>query len=387
MDVIEDGEEEELEIIVDDDRTVDFFGLKHDAIWEVSDAYVLKAGVDVRWLNAKYRYSNLHVEDPAAGVSTRLDPDGTSLGIYAAHRARLTQELAVELGARWDRQTYTNDNQLSPRFNAVWRPGARTELRVALGRFTQSQRIHELHVEDGETEFGRAEAAEQAELSFQQGLRGGMRVRLDAYYRKLTKLRPRYENLFEPIEIFPETSTDRVTIEPERARLQGVELLVRADVNQPLFWWFSYALSSADDVVKGKDVPRSWDQTHAGKFLIGYRRDERWSVSLSGSVHSGWPTTPVIGQPDGSDVPWIPDDRNTDHFSSYARLDFKARRSFTLPRGRIWLTLEVVNLTDRDNACCIDEIEVEQDDDSVVATRTFEHWLGIAPSFSVLWEF
>ena len=35
--------------------------------------------------------------------------------------------------------------------------GNRSEMRLALGRFHQSQRIHELNVEDGETEFLPAE--------------------------------------------------------------------------------------------------------------------------------------------------------------------------------------------------------------------------------------
>jgi hypothetical protein len=328
-------------------------------------------------------------EDPAASTAIRLDPDGTSVGVYAAYRVRVSPELATEVGLRWDRQNYTRDNQLSPRFNAVWRPGERSELRLALGRFTQSQRIHELHVEDEETLFSRAEVAEQAEMSLRHAFRAGPRMRLDAYERKLTDLRPRFENLFEPIELFPETTEDRVRIDPEEARLRGVELLLRGDPNRPLFWWVSYALSSAEDVIFGRDVPRSWDQTHAGKFLLGYRRDERWSVSLSGSAHSGWPTTPVGGvlvAPDEVD----PDvgERNSDRLSRYVRFDLKARRSFSPPRGRLWLTIEVLNLTNRDNACCLNEVLFfPQPDGTVHARRDFDNWLGTTPSFSVLWEF
>ena len=43
----------EERVDVDDDRQVDFFGLKHDAIWQISDANVLKAGIDVRRLEAE----------------------------------------------------------------------------------------------------------------------------------------------------------------------------------------------------------------------------------------------------------------------------------------------------------------------------------------------
>jgi outer membrane receptor protein involved in Fe transport len=380
-------------IVVNDDRVVDFYGLRHDSIWHVSDAHALKAGAEVRWLGAKYRYSNEVEDDPPSSRFTRLDPDGTSVGVYVAHRTRISSEFATELGARWDRQTYTDDNQFSPRFNAVWRPGERSELRLALGRYHQSQRIHELHVEDDETEFSPAEIAEQTELSIQHGFRSGVRVRFDVYYRELSDLRVRYENLFEPIELFPETTEDRVPVEPEEARLQGVELLVRGDVQKPFFWWVSYALSSAEDVIDGKDVPRSWDQTHAGRILVGFRRDERWSVSLSGSLHRGWPTTPVLVEsktlPDGSiEYEAVPGERNTDRFSTYSRLDFKARRSVQLSRGRLWLTLEVVNLMDRDNPCCLDEVFFDpQPDGTVDARRKFDYWRGITPSFSILWEF
>jgi outer membrane receptor protein involved in Fe transport len=354
---------------------------------------VIKTGAEARFLDAEYRYVQEIQEEPDESVTTRLDPDGTSIGVYAAHRARVSSTLATELGLRWDRQTYTNDNQLSPRFNVVWRPGDRSELRLALGRYSQSQRIHELHVEDGETEFRRSEVSEQAELSYRHGFPNGFQLRFDAYYRELTKLRPRYENLFEPIELFPETSEDRVTIEPDEARLQGIELLVRGDASRPLFWWLSYTLSSAEDEIEGRDEPRSWDQTHAGRFLLGYRRDERWSVSLSGVAHTGWPTTPIYGElatePDGTVV--IEEsygERNSDRYDPYVRFDFRGRRSFRLPRGRVWLTLDVFNLTDQENICCLNEVFFTPlPDGSVHVRRVDDHWLGITPAFSVLWEF
>jgi len=288
--------EDEEPILVQDDRVVDFFGLKHDSTWEISDTHGLKSGADVRRLNAEYRYSDDRPADPPSSRMYRLDPDGTSLGVYAAWRARATPQLFTELGMRWDRQTYTNDNQVSPRFNLLWNPNERWEARLALGRFHQSQRIHELQVEDGETDFHTAEVSEQVELSVQRLFASGLRVRLDAYEKRLTNLRPRYENLFEPIELFPETSQDRVRVAPEEARLRGIELMVRGPSDRRFFWWVSYTLSEAMDRIDGEEVPRSWDQTHAGRFLIGYRREDRWSISFTGSVHTGWPTTPVTAE-------------------------------------------------------------------------------------------
>ncbi|MCP3981959.1 MAG: TonB-dependent receptor [bacterium] len=378
-------------IVVEDHRAVDFVGIKHDSTWNVSDAHVVRAGVDARYLKSRYRYSNLFDEEPEDNIDLALRPEGSSIGVYTAWRARITDKFAAELGVRWDRQDYTNDNQLSPRINAVWRPNERSEVRVAVGRYFQSQRIHELQIEDGETTFGPAEASKQAELSLRHRFKKGPRVRLDLYHRELTDLRPRYENLFEPVELFPETTEDRVRITPLSARLAGAELLVRGDADRRLFWWVSYtrAVAEDEDSVENRDIPRSWDQPHAGKFLVGYRLGERWSVSLSGTAHTGWPITPVTGELDDEGEPeevWGP--RNSSRYPEYRRLDFKARRSFVVGHGRLWLTVEIVNLLNRDNACCVDEFEFEvHPDDTVDVTTRYDYWLGTTPSVSVLWEF
>jgi len=387
------SEPEDEVIGVDDQRTVNFLGLKHDMTWQVGDSQLIRSGLQIRPLQADYRYSLGPAGDPAATTFTRLDPSGTSFGLYAAHRAALSDRFATELGLRWDGQTYADDDQLSPRLNALWRAGERTELRVGLGRFFQSQRIHELRLEDGETDFLPAEQSRRAELTLQHRSRGGLRFRLDAYYGTVSQVQPRSENLFNPIELFPETEADRVLVAPDQVRLRGAELLLRADPSRPFYWWVSYAWSSAEDVIDGDGVPRSWDQTHAAKVLAAFRRGDRWSLSLSGAVHTGWPTTPVSAEittlPSGAtEITPILGPRNSDRFPTYARLDVKASRSFPLSNGRLRLDLEVVNLTDRKNICCIDDFLYEPRPDGTVDVEPeLSYWLGITPSFSVLWEF
>lgn len=367
------SEPEDEIVTVSDERAVDLLGLRQDWTWEISGSQLWKAGLDVRRLKSEYRYAR-------SAISSRLDPAGTSGGIYLAHRARLSSQLATEVGVRWDRQSHTNDHQWSPRLHAVWYPGARSEVRLGLGGFYQSQRIHELHIEDGETTFYPAELSRQAELTYQQELPGRLRLRLDVYDRRLSRLQPRYENLFNPIELFPETEADRVLVKPSRARLRGAEILFSGAPDRRFHGWVSYAWSSALDVIDGKEVPRSRDQTHAVKWLLGYRPGERWSFSLAGSAHTGWPTTPVL-------APGVLGPRNSGRFPDYARLDAKVSRAFPLPSGRLRLDLEVVNLTDRENICCVDEISFEtRPDGTVDVVRELDSWLGITPSLSVTLE-
>ena len=100
-------------------------------------------------------------------------------------------------------------------------------------------------------------------------------------------------------------------------------------------------------------------------------------------------TAQTVTQPDGSTViEPVLGPRNTDRFSTYARLDFKARRTFALSRGRLSLTLDVVNLTDRDNTCCVDRFLFDpQPDGSVDVRRDLDNWLGFTTSFTALWVF
>ena len=387
-----DSEPEHEIVTVDDERDVNFVGLKQDLAWEASPSQLLKAGVLLRRLAAKYRYD---LNDTAGGStrSIRLDPTGTALAAYIAYRTGLTSRAALEFGARWDRQAWNETDQWSPRLNAIWRIGARSELKAALGRYFQSQRIHELHVEEGETAFQPAESSRQVELTFEHDFSNGVRLRVDAYDRELSQPQTRYENLFDPLELFPETEADRVAIAPDAARFRGVEISLAGTPARPLTWWIGYTWSYASDVIDGNEVPRSWDQTNAGRFLVGYRWDDRWSVSVSGSAHTGWPTTPVSAVvttlPDGStQIDPVVGPRNSTRFPLYARLDVKGSRAFTLAKGRLSLDLEIINVTDRDNVCCVDDfVFTPLAGGGLDSQPEFSYWLGFTPSFNVTWEF
>ena len=70
-----------------------------------------------------------------------LSPDGAQYAAYSELRWQATAKLVVDLGMRWDQQTYTtsdDDRQYSPRASLLWRTGDRTEIRMGFGQFYQA---------------------------------------------------------------------------------------------------------------------------------------------------------------------------------------------------------------------------------------------------------
>jgi hypothetical protein len=266
-------------------------------------------------------------------------------------------------------------------------------VRAAWGRFHQSQRLNELQVEDGVTSFYPAQRAEHFMVGVEHGLADRLAVRLELYHKRLERLRPRFENLFNPLELFPEASADRVAVAPEGGRATGFEVLLRSEPGGRLDWWVSYALARAEDRIDDTWVPRAWDQRHATSFGLSWRAPRRWSLSLAGTWHSGWPTTPVVAVPVAGDGPEVEYElelgpRHSDRLPTYLRLDLRASRELATRHGPLRLYVEVLNLTNRNNLCCLDDFEaVVQPDGRVVVDRKESYWAPIVPSVGVEWTF
>jgi hypothetical protein len=374
-------------IRVDDRRSFEVYGFRQDWMYQALDSVLLKLGLEAKRVNGAYDYSSSLI-----GRAVSLSPSGDELGAYAAGRIRMHRDLTTELGLRWDRQTHTSESQLSPRINILYAPGDRNALRFGWGRFYQSQGIHELQVEDGVSGFFPAQLAEHRLVSFETRLTPALRLSFSAYDKSVSRARPRFENLFDPLDLFPEARADRVRIEPERASARGLEISLRSAAGGRLHGWVNYAYASVEDEIDGEWVPRSWDQRHAVNFGLNFSPTPLWSFDVAGAYHSGWPTTEVSAEteqaPDGSlTIQPVLGARNAERFPAYHRLDLKVSRHVTLSRGRLTLYVEVLNVYDQENPCCVDEILfTPREDGSVRTLRDEDFWIGRLPTIGAVWE-
>ena len=399
------GDEEKIVATVSDEREVRQVEFRQDFAYSKADRHFLQWGLHIKYGEGEYAYANnaeyfglpaMFVgQEPSTSLALSAMPEGAAYALYFSDRWKLSDRAMVEWGLRWDDQTYTDlpsDAQLSPRLSLLRALGDNTEFRLSWGRYHQSQEINELQIEDGIDFFWPAQRADHVIAGIRHTLNNRLSTRVELFHKEIKDVRPRFENLFDPLSLIPEVQPDRVRLDPGSATSRGVEVSLDWS-NGPLSWWATYVLSEATDRIDGRDELRSWDQRHAFQGGIGWG-NEKWDVSVAASVHSGWPLTELTLVEDGVDEDGeieyvaVPGPRNVGRHATFASLDFRVSRTWKLQRGSLMAFFEVSNLTNRRNPCCLDfDFEEDEDTGEDVFERGIDYWTPLLPAIGVLWEF
>ncbi|MFQ5706541.1 MAG: TonB-dependent receptor domain-containing protein [bacterium] len=300
---------------VSDIRAFNFYGLKQDWHYQWSDRYLFKWGFEVKRFTTNYDYFNRNrtfVQVAPNNFMATVDstqvnrnPLGNEMGAYVAERIRLFSPLTVETGVRYDSESYTTDKTFSPRFNLVYAFKPQSALRVGWGRFYQSQGIQEMQVQDGEDRFYPAELAEHRVIGLEHVFENGLNLRVEAYQKRLSHVRPRYQNLSDDLEIFPEFDDSRVRIEPTQGEAKGFEVFLRKDTGGRFSWWLSYAWAFAKEEIDGRTVARNFDQRHTFYLDCNYRPNKKWRINVAWQFHSGWPFCLLLGSVGSCDARFV----------------------------------------------------------------------------------
>jgi outer membrane receptor protein involved in Fe transport len=394
--------EEDVRFEILDRRDFEVLGLRQAWDLQLTARQSLKWGFELRDFDTVYDYRGLReFDNPLAEIrddqeestlfESRFDEDHDSA--YLAARMRLAEPVTLELGLRYDKHSLTSEGRLSPRLNLAWAVGGHSVVRAAWGRFNQSQRPYELQIEDGETEFNAVERSNSHVLGFEhlferRGMHG-LALRVELYHREVLNPLPRWENLYEPINVFPEVEPDRVRVAPDRALAQGIELFLRGRLGGKLGWWINYTWSSAEDEISGQRSPRSFDQTQAFNLDVDYRINAHWTLNLAWRYRTGWPTTPLTlqeGVDEEGETIFVPlaGPRFSARLPDYHRLDLRASRSWTLRAGTLGFYVDIQNAYDRGNIAGFD---FDIDEQAGTVTPSPEQWAGILPSLGVSFDF
>ncbi len=396
-------------------RDFSTLGFKQDWTHRISDSYVLSHGIDLRRLHDTDDFMNTVYQDPndpspdTTGAypfttTTGIETRGTRVGLYLSNRLRIVAPLVLEVGGRYDRASYTGDHDFSPRASAAMALGDGRTLRLGWGQYRQIQGIDDVAALNGGGRYFPSELSEQWTGGLEQRFSRGALLRVEAYLKQGSHLRPVYRNWKGGIDTFPETNEDRILVFPRSTAARGVEVYYDHHLNERLALRASYGLASAtEEVDRIEDVispdplayaakhPIVQDQRHAANMDLLYRWRHVWSINGSLAYHSGWPATlerlvPVTNAAGQPDFTVRPAEIYGSRLPSYFRFDVRATRRWTMWGGDMRFFVEMVNLTNHSNVFGYDYFKDLDGGGGIVLQRDDETWFTILPSIGAAWS-
>jgi outer membrane receptor for ferrienterochelin and colicin len=403
-----------------DKRKFHFFGIKQDWNWDMSSGFVLKGGFDLRQLKADYNYfhslQDIRVDnfDNLINFNRLVDIDahhaGRQASAYVSTRFQLLPSLFMETGLRYDYASHTNDKLWSPRASLAYAVTKKTFLRAAWGHYYQTQFIQNLNVNYNVAQFNRAELSKHYVLGLEHLFNNNISLRLEAYYKDVPRINPIYQNLRDPLEVFPEARNDVVKLNIRGRTTKGIELFLKHDAGKKISWWCSYALAKAEDDIANIEfdgmltartgkVPRTTNQLHTIYADINYRLNQQWHFSLSGQFYTGWHRTNYHYNTrvlPGNKLIFYPvhEVYNGTPYPAYHRMDLRVNRHFKLKHGKLSAFVHIINIYNQKNLRKFD-IGATDDNDNLVpdgnggyiTPRGDKYWFGLLPVIGMSWEF
>ena len=396
-------------------RSFSVVGFKQDFSYQRSARNVFDLGYDLRSMHANFDWENRVTQNPdnptpdTTGFYPRITrrakkANGKTIGAYVSDRLQIMDPLVLEVGLRYDGATYTHDRDWSPRVSTLFRLSDRNSLRAGWGHYYQRQGIADENAFDRLNRYFPSERSKQWTIGFEHIYSDGGMFRAEAYHKAGSRLRPILRNWKAGLNVFPESSEDRVIVYPDSTWSKGLEIYHDRSLGRRLKLRLGYALSYVDERVSRIDQvndplkppfdtihPSPQDQRHALNMDLIYRPASNWTVTTAFTFHTGWPYTYEIGVPvtrrNGTrDLAVRPDTLYGRRLPSYQRVDMRVTRRKVTPNSEWRFFFEVINLTNHENVLGYDVFRIFDSNGALALQRDTESWFSILPSLGVNWS-
>ena len=379
--------------------------LREEFAFQASSRHLLSAGLDLHRLNTAVGFAirGDRNQNEANGSSitggTGL-PDmlqstlaGTRGGLWIQDSYTPSSRISIEPGLRLDWSTVNRRSALSPRLAASYQLNDRTQIRVAVGRYTQSPGYEKLVQSDYFIDLSNIkesklpyEKANHFVVGVQRDLTPDLTARLEGYYKRFNdllvgRLETKTERLSRISQYkFPQSQRNSIPTAPlitsnptnnAGGAAYGLDVYMNhTNQTAPLTGWLSYNWGHANRESYGRRYAFEYDRRHAFNAVGRYRLSSKWTLAATARIASGFPHTAPIGLRVSStenesghlvpetDISGYPiytvdyggiENLNSGRLPHYARVDFRTTYQPGGINGRWLLYVEVINLLGRDN--------------------------------------
>jgi len=265
------------------------------------------------------------------------------------------------------------------------------------------------------TTFDPAELSTHYVLGLEHLFSNGITMRIEGYYKDISRVSSNYQNLRDPWEVFPEARNDEIRLDFSGATSKGVELFLKYDVGSKVSWWFSYALARAEETITNIEyaglldvqtgtLPRINNQEHTVYLDVNYKPTKKWNFNVSFQYYQGLPQTiydydfQTLNGENGSVLPLHFFPRHLTfrglQYPAYHRMDVRTNRMFELQNSRIVAYVHLVNVFGRENQRKFDldvggptGDPIPDGSGGYIYPRDDTTWFGFLPIIGMSWEF
>jgi len=320
--------------------------VKTQAVYVLSDAIEIKAGVIGKGINSDY--FTWRCEDTTrTGViipadTADYDPElGLKAGSFLQTTLRPFGRLSLNAGLRYDYFSLTGENKLSPRIAASYALTDATSLNAAWGYYYQTPLPYQMAINSAETVTGLESSQAVHYIAGVEQLFGkDIKVSVEGYYKE-------YDNL-----LILEDTVAGVRSNAGSGEAYGVEFYLQKKMSKNLVGSVAYTWSQARrrDADTADWYYSDFDQTHNLTFLAGYKLGENWQLGAKFAYATGSPYTPIVDAvQQGENWYLVEGERNSERYPAYHRLDIRIDRYFHFDAWTLSVYLDVWNVYYRDN--------------------------------------
>ena len=274
---------------------------------------------------------NQHKDDRIQDETSLSDQN---IAVYLDETWQINNDWQLVLGVRGERNDYTNQSFIHPRFALNWLASDSLTIKAKAGTYSRFPDVDTALKKLGNPKIGSPKATHYS-LGFNYDLNGLWFTSVDLYYKELSDLPRSTDELSLNNLAINNMNDDPHYTADTSGSAQGIEWLIRRERENGWFGWASLSWSQSERTDDLTNISSDYylDTPMVANTVVNYQLNERWDFGLRFTLRSGAKYTPITGlreNPDYDDH-YLPNygGVNTKTLPVYHRLDLEANYKTT----------------------------------------------------------